>query len=320
MMNHLIIPDTQVKPGVPLEHLDWIGRYIAHKRPDVVIHLGDHFDLPSLSSYDKGTLAHEGRKLAEDIAAGHEGLRRLTTPIHRMRDYYPRLVYIPGNHDERITRIAHASPELEGVIGWESLGIEAFGWERANYLEPVDIDGILYSHYFANPLTGRAYSGSAAAMLKTLGRSFVMGHRQVLDFSTRMLIDGNQQIGIIAGACYLHEEGYKGPQGNKHWRGIVMLHDVHDGFGNPMFVDLPYLERKYGEATKATVPRRQAKRRDAKGNAGSGADAKGHNPKAKCGGAGTDNEGSGVVYATSPGAAHRVDARLFGWQDGPDAA
>jgi hypothetical protein len=247
-INHLIIPDTQVKPGVPTRHLEWIGEYIAHKRPDVIIHLGDHFDLPSLSSYDKGTLKAEGKKLVNDIEAGQEGLRILTRPFLKTPGYYPRMLYIPGNHDERITRIADASPELEGAIGWHTLGIQEAGWELANYLEPVDVNGILYCHYFANPMSGRAYTGSAAAMLKTLGRSFVMGHRQQLDFATRMLIDGQQQIGIIAGACYLHDEGYKGPQGNKHWRGVVMLNDVAHGFGNPMFVDIPYLERKYGTA------------------------------------------------------------------------
>ena len=29
---HLIIPDTQCKPGVPLNHLLWLGDYIADKQ------------------------------------------------------------------------------------------------------------------------------------------------------------------------------------------------------------------------------------------------------------------------------------------------
>ena len=39
---YVVIPDTQVKPGVPTDHLEWAGRYVAEKRPDVVVHLGDH--------------------------------------------------------------------------------------------------------------------------------------------------------------------------------------------------------------------------------------------------------------------------------------
>lgn len=249
-VDHLIIPDTQIKPGVPIEHLRWVGRYIADKRPEVIVHLGDHWDLPSLSSYDKGTATVEGLRLNADIEAGKEALRALCEPFEGIRGYNPRMVYIPGNHDDRLLRHINQNPNLIGSFGWHSFGLDKAGWELANYLEPVDIDGILYCHYFANPLSGRAFTAGAAGLLKTLGRSFVQGHRQVLDFGTRTLVDGSQQIGIIAGACYLHDEGYKGAQGNKHWRGIVVLHDVKDGFGNPMFVDLAYLERKYGTPQK----------------------------------------------------------------------
>lgn len=44
---HLVIPDVQAKDGVPLDHLEWIGRYIADKRPDVIVCIGDFADMPS---------------------------------------------------------------------------------------------------------------------------------------------------------------------------------------------------------------------------------------------------------------------------------
>jgi hypothetical protein len=37
-----------------------------------------------------------------------------------------------------------------------------------------------------------------------------------------------------------------GPQGNKHWRGMLMLHDVNDGAFDLMPVSLKYLRKKYG--------------------------------------------------------------------------
>ena len=46
MTKHLVIPDTQVKPGQSLEHLRWAGQYAADKKPDVIIHIGDHWDMP----------------------------------------------------------------------------------------------------------------------------------------------------------------------------------------------------------------------------------------------------------------------------------
>jgi len=61
-MKHFILPDCQVKPGVPLNHLEWAGRFVVDKRPEVVVCLGDFADMPSLSSYDVGKKSFEGRR------------------------------------------------------------------------------------------------------------------------------------------------------------------------------------------------------------------------------------------------------------------
>ncbi len=44
------------------------------------------------------------------------------------------------------------------------------------------------------------------------------------------------------GSSYPHEESYLGGQGNKHWRGIVLLHDVEDGSFDEEFISLKRLE------------------------------------------------------------------------------
>ena len=66
------IPDTQVKPGVPLVHLSWIGEYLASKKPDVIICAGDFADMESLSSYDIGKKSFEGRSYERDIEVSQE--------------------------------------------------------------------------------------------------------------------------------------------------------------------------------------------------------------------------------------------------------
>lgn len=254
-MKLLIIPDTQVKPGVDTEHLRWLGEYICDIRPDIIVHVGDHFDLPSLSSYDKGTASIEGKRVYADIMAGKEGMRKLLQPIEKLqqlqrrykkKEYNPRKVFMLGNHEERLARYLNHNPELIGMLGYGDFGLEEMGWEVYDYLQIANIEGILFSHYFANPMSGRPYTGKAASLIQRIGKSFVMGHRQELDFSCRELCDGTKQLGIIAGAFYQHDEGYKGYQGNKHWRGVVVLHEVAEGWGDPMFVSLNYLKDKYG--------------------------------------------------------------------------
>ena len=254
MPEHFIIPDTQVKPDVPLDHLTAAGNYIVDKRPDVIIHLGDHWDMHSLSSYDRGTKNAEGARYEEDIKAGLRGMRKLLAPVwslqkkqrkDRKKVYNPRLVFCLGNHEDRIMRHVNANPELEGKIGYHDLKLESFGWEVHGFKEPVLVDGVWYAHYFYNPMTGRPYGGRIHTRLQSLGFSFTMGHQQGLETAIKPLNNGETIRGLVAGSFYQHEEGYKGPQGNDHWQGCIYKHEVKDGNYDIMELSMNYLRNKW---------------------------------------------------------------------------
>jgi len=238
---HFVIPDTQVKPGVPVEHLTWAGRYIAEKAEtgDAVVHLGDHWDMPSLSSYDKGKRSFEGRRYKLDVASGNAAMDLLTAELKGKR---LELHLLRGNHEDRISRLIEAEPWLEGVVTMDDL--RAPGWTVHPFLSVLDLDGVLYSHYFYTPTTGRPRSGMAANVLRHVGRSFVMGHRQVHDVAMMELPDGHRRRGVVSGAFYQHAEAYLGPQ-SSHWRGMLMLTEVQDGDFDLVEVSLDYLRRKY---------------------------------------------------------------------------
>lgn len=249
------VADTQCKSEEDISYMSAIGKYIADKRPDVVVHIGDNFDMPSLSSYDKGKLSFEGRRLKADIEAGKEGLRLLLEPTKQLQQrqksakkkvYTPRLVFCVGNHEDRFDRLARDNPELQGFVGVETLGLEDMGWEVYPFLKPCVIEDIHFVHYLANPFTGRPYGGSALSQLKNVGVSFVVGHKQILDVAMLPTLDGKMRIGLINGACYDFDESYKGYQNNNHFRGLTMLHEVKDGFGLPSFASLDYIVKKYG--------------------------------------------------------------------------
>lgn len=251
---HLVIPDTQVRPGVPTVHLEWIGQYIvdAFAGDDLtIIHLGDHWDMHSLSSYDRGTARMEGRRIADDIIAGNQAFDLLNLPLvahneGKRKKWLPRRVFLHGNHEHRITRAVEETAQLDGLLSLDLLNASEWGWEVHPFLEVVEIDGVAYSHYFYNPLTGRPYGGqNIDTRLKTIGRSFTMGHQQVLMHGVRTLPTGSMQHGLVCGAAYLHSEEYRGPQGNAEWRGIVVCNQVEDGSYDPAFVSLDYLCRRY---------------------------------------------------------------------------
>lgn len=244
-MKIFIIPDTQCKPGVKLNHLEAAGNYIAAKKPDVIVHLGDHWDMHSLSSYDEGKKAAEGARYDKDIEAGIKGMEILNAAIHQDSKYKPRKVFLLGNHENRIERHTETYPALDGKLSCKDLELEDFGWEVQDYLKVVKIGGVHFSHYFYNPMTGKPYSGKCSQKLSNLGFSFVMGHQQGLDVAMKHMSNGQTIRGLVAGSFYQHQELYKGPQGNNHWNGCLMLHEVKDGNYGLMELSMSYLLKEW---------------------------------------------------------------------------
>jgi hypothetical protein len=263
MRVHIVIPDTQVKAGVPLDHLTWIGQYIVDYQPDVVVHLGDHADFPSLSSYDRNKSEFHGRRYREDLHWANVGWRMLNQPLEdynaharrtKKKQYRPEKHITLGNHEDRLSRaIAIDAVHLDGVISLDDLEYAKFGWTVHGFLEVVVLDGVHYSHYFYQPMTGKAYGGQNLELrLKNIGHTFTMGHQQGKLIAERHLSNGTTQRGLVVGSCYLHDEDYKGPQANHHWRGIIVKHEVRDGTYDLMEVSLDFLCRKYEQMKLAT--------------------------------------------------------------------
>jgi len=249
---HCVIPDCQVKPGVNIEYLWHIGAYIAEKKPDVIIQLGDFADMPSLSSYDKGKKSFEGRRYRNDVESVHKAMNNLITPIelerlrlcnNKKKQWNPEKHLLLGNHEDRINRVVESTPELDGTIGVKDLGYEDT-WIVHPFLEPVFIDGVGYCHYWPSGVMGRPIQSAQQAIQK-LHMSTIAGHQQGKQVAYGRKADGSTITSIIAGSCYTHNEDYLTPLTNSHWRGIIFLHEVENGSFDEMFVSLDYLKRRY---------------------------------------------------------------------------
>jgi hypothetical protein len=251
---HFILPDAQVKPGHDFDYLERIGNYIIDHQPDVLVNIGDFADMESLSSYDIGKKSFEGRRYRSDVEASHEAMKRLLQPMNEYnarqrkngkKQYKPQMVLTLGNHEHRIDRVVNGDPKLDGTIGISDLDYKSYGWEVFPFLDVAVVDGIAYSHYFVTGVSGRAIS-STDILLNKKHMSCVAGHQQGRQVSYGHRADGRRITGIIAGSCYEHNEDYLGPQGNRHWRGCIMLNEVDDGEFDEMFISLDYLKRRYG--------------------------------------------------------------------------
>jgi hypothetical protein len=257
MTKHLVIPDTQVKPGDSIEHLRWAGKYAVDQMPDVIVMIGDWWDMSSLSSYDKGTKSFEGRRYTKDIEAGNAAMDVFMEPILEEQDrrvkgnrkrWNPRLVFTLGNHENRIERAANNDPRLDGLVKYSDFNLGHYGWEVYPFLQPVVIDGVAYCHYFVSGVMGRPVS-SAKLLLDKQHMSCVMGHVQDRSIAFARRADGRRMTGLFAGIYYQHEEEYLNPQTNGSWSGVWVLHEVEDGAFDEMPVSINYLRNKYGEGT-----------------------------------------------------------------------
>lgn len=139
---HIIIPDTQVEPGRPTEHLGWASQYMAdhiHAENVKLIHLGDHWNMGSLSSYDRGKGTMEGRRYIADIDSGNEAFELLDS---RIADKPWGKHFIIGNHENRVNKTVDSDIQLQGLLSTDHMLTP--GWHRHDFLEPVDLDGISY--------------------------------------------------------------------------------------------------------------------------------------------------------------------------------
>jgi hypothetical protein len=254
-IRHMVIPDAQVRPGDSIDHLRWAGMYAAQMLPDVIVCIGDWWDMPSLSSYDEGKKSFEGKRYILDIESGITAMEAFLAPIHaeqsqrkrnKERQWNPRLVFTTGNHEYRIVRAIEKDAKLEGLMSLQAdLKLKEMGWEVHDFLQPVVINNIAYCHYFTSGVMGNPVT-SASALVNKKMMSCVMGHVQDKDIAYRRRADGKSITGIFCGICYPADQTYLNPQTNRSWRGLWILNDVDDGAFDEMPVSLSYLQDKFG--------------------------------------------------------------------------
>ena len=246
---HAFIPDTQVTPDSPTEYLIAAGNYLADKKPDKIIMIGDWWDMPSLSSFDKkGQDGWEGKDVLSDFEAGCDAMSDFLRPIKAKRSYKPKMIFTMGNHENRVAR-ARQDPDnrkFSGFLSDNQFRLKEFGWKVIPFLQPHVEDGVAYCHYFTGGLMDRSLGGTAQTKLKNLNMSFSMGHQQDYQVGTLYNATGCRLRGLVCGSFYQHDEDYISRQGNlRAWRGMIMKHEVHKGDYDLMEVSLGYLLDKW---------------------------------------------------------------------------
>jgi len=252
LTKHIVIPDPHSHFQHNNKRADWAGKLIADEKPDVVIVIGDLWDMPSLSGFDKGTRAAIGRTYRADIDAGLEFNERLWAPIKAAKRKLPRRVFCMGNHEHRIPKAINLQPELEGAIGLHDLELERSYDDIIDYngRSPgvIEIDGINYAHFFISGVMGKPIGGTHAAysILQKGHGSSTAGDLHLLSYDVQTGIGGRRIHGLVTGCYQDYDAEWAGEANRLWWRGLVVKDNVHNGTYDPKFISIESLKKEYG--------------------------------------------------------------------------
>jgi hypothetical protein len=242
----LVIPDAHARPGESLARFHALGNFIAVKQPDIVVSIGDWADMQSLSTFDKGKAQAEGQRYVLDVTAGRAALDAVMSKLPR-RGRKPAFHITLGNHEHRIARYADSAPELQGTVSVRDLGFEGYNWNVHPFLQPVELEGIVFQHYLPSGPMGRAVSGAGHArtlVLKGL-QSTVVGHSHQRQYWETTRADGRRVFGLVVGSYVDGRHDYALGTQKDWWNGLTILHEVKQGSAEPAFYSADYIRRKY---------------------------------------------------------------------------
>jgi len=258
-MDILVIPDSHARPGITNNRYGWLAHLAAHRRPDVIVNLGDWYDMPSLSPYDKGKKSFEGRRYKNDIAAGNNAISIFENTLAKLTGeeaartkrarYRPVKHALGGNHEERILRAVNNQAELEGVIGYRDFLFTGSGWTFHDFMVPLVLRGVAFAHCFGSGVMNRPIGGEnpGASLIKKKLHTCVAGHSHLRDFAERTDVNGGRMQGLFAG-CFLEPdqiEEYAGEAQKLWWNGVVYLHNVDGGSFDPEFIGIDRVKQGY---------------------------------------------------------------------------
>lgn len=248
---YIVFGDAHATPETDNLRADLLAKLIMDERPDVVVDLGDTADMSSLSSYDKGKGSFHGRSYKKDVESHNDFQKRVWEPVKARKKRMPHRIRLIGNHEQRINKVLDYSTELEGTIGLHDLELDKYYDVVVPYdggtPGVIELDGILFAHYFVSGVAGRPLGGERPAhmLLDKTGVSCICGHSHLFDHACRINVNGRTRMGLVNGTFNPYIPPWAGTVG-KLWRsGLSILHNVSEGSYDLEWVSLDRLEEMY---------------------------------------------------------------------------
>lgn len=254
----LVIGDAHVDDEQQLDRFDVASKFLIDQKPDEVILIGDFLTLNCLSAWDENKRKRmEGKRYAKEIAAGNEALDRLTKGLieynqrkkaNKEKQYKPKLIFLEGNHCERLRRYLDINPTFDGHVSIEKdLKLKQRGFKFIPYKSYYYTNNIGFTHIPFNktsPISGADITRKA--QLVTVN-SVVFGHthEQHLSHVHKQGMEHLQDT-YNCGCFFDKKEDYVEGCVTNYWRGLSILHVWKPGRFDVDSWSLGRLERTYG--------------------------------------------------------------------------
>jgi hypothetical protein len=256
-----VIPDLHIHGHSDESIPRLLARWLDGYRPDVVVNLGDHWDMPSLAFQTQGQHSSAiGPTFRQDVDAGIRANGVIWASFQKSKARWNcRRIILEGNHENRMTRHTE-EPEnwaLKGTLDYSILQADRFYDEVVRYVGStpgiITVGGVSFRHYAVNGLARSLNSVHLGAQLnaKTL-TSTVVGHSHMLSYARAVSSDGRVLHGLSAGCCIGEKDfhAYAGV-GQQAWaRGVCCLHGVANGDYSLEWVSLKRLRELFSKGGK----------------------------------------------------------------------
>jgi len=171
--------DSHLLPNVtPHVSHELAMQYVIDTKPELIVYGGDLLDFSCISSWNKNRpLLIENQRYDEAIEMGRKEMGRLRKACPNSK-----IVFIEGNHEDRVARWVEAIPALEGKVNFiEDMkfadeGIEAIpfgGVYKHGHL--AYLHGVYYNKYYAR------------STLEQMGDNCIFGHAHKMQIWTQRL-------------------------------------------------------------------------------------------------------------------------------------
>lgn len=219
------IGDAHWAPRQRLRRASALNRFLKRTEPDEVVIIGDWIDMGSLSRFDTiGSKAMEGTRVRADIESGKAALAALMEDLPDVP-----LVFVEGNHEERLGRMYAEHPRLEGLADLPGEFEEASGARSFRFVPYRDYyvrsGGLAFTHVPHNNMKPIESVNGVRKVLESSALSVVYGHTHRLDFGTLTRNNGGQIYGLNIG-CFIepqHDPEYMKGRVKDWWRGVVAI-------------------------------------------------------------------------------------------------